>query len=368
MGNTACGEQVPCFTCCDDGKNEYQRRRTPRATRTLSAPGYEVELAVSPLAGLKGVAGYHSSVLIQGEEYFFSPMGIIHSPNVSSHKKNPHMQRLFIGLSRYSGSDLIEFFDSHFPPGHYDLLRKNCNSFSDCALYFLCEQRLDLKFRTVERFGKFADDNAGLIQSISGGEYLPNPQAVGFDLEAVIREIDNERPEIDENLDKAQQALENDNDVFRSSASKAADDEVHPGDLKAGTMGGFKTPPDLLDFKMISSPSGSPGSDFDKFIKSPTNGTGTTISKSLGYEDGSTGSGPTDPLGITLTAPSSAAELKSPPKSPVKKSMAIREHVKRKEPKTWNELRQVPSPVAKQPLPGSRQPGARVYSEPDLLK
>merc|ERR1719440_886785 len=113
-GSASCaGEQatVPCFTCdCDGCEGEVQRRRPP-VKRTLSAPGYEVELAVSPLAGLKGAAGYHSSILIQGEEYYFSPMGIIHSPSVLSHKKNPHMQQIFIGLTKYSGSDFVEFFD-----------------------------------------------------------------------------------------------------------------------------------------------------------------------------------------------------------------------------------------------------------------
>jgi len=189
----ACGDQqVPCFDCCDvDGQRT--RGRTPNTMRTLREPGYEVELAVSALAGLKGAAGYHSSVLVAGEEYWFSTMGIMHSPNISSHKKNPHMQRHFVGLSKYSGADLVEFFDHHFPPGHYDLLRKNCNSFSDCALYFLCEQRLSLKYRTMELFGKLADDHAGVIQSISAGEYVPNPQAMVFDMEAVLAEIDSVR-------------------------------------------------------------------------------------------------------------------------------------------------------------------------------
>jgi len=144
---------------------------------------------VSPLAGMKGAAGYHSSILVAGEEYFFSPMGIIHSPTISSHKQNPEMKLWQMGITKYSGADLMEFLDQYFPPGHYDLLRKNCNAFSDCALYFLCEQRLDWNFRTLERLGKLADDHAGIIQSISAGEYMPNPRAVGFDVETVIEEI-----------------------------------------------------------------------------------------------------------------------------------------------------------------------------------
>lgn len=165
------------------------QRRAPQALRSLRKPGFEVELAVSPLAGMKGAAGYHSSILIAAEEYFFSPMGIIHSPTITSHKNNSDMQLFHMGLSNRNGADLIEFMDQYFPPGHYDLLRKNCNSFSDCALYFLCEQRLDWSFRTLERFGKLADDHAGIIQSISGGEYTPNPRTVDFDVEAVIEDV-----------------------------------------------------------------------------------------------------------------------------------------------------------------------------------
>jgi hypothetical protein len=157
--------------------------------RTLRKPGFDVELVVSPLAGLKGAAGYHSSILVAGEEYFFSPMGIIHSPTITSHKKNPDIVISHMGLSKYSGGDLMEFLDQFFPPGHYDLLRKNCNSFSDCALYFLCEQRLDMKYKTLERLGKLADEHAGIIQSISGGEYTPNLRTSGFDVEDVIEEI-----------------------------------------------------------------------------------------------------------------------------------------------------------------------------------
>lgn len=294
--NAACGEpglgQVPCFTCCDDGKGEYRRKIPHAATRTLSQPGYEVELAVSPLAGMKGAAGYHSSVLIQGEEYFFSPMGIIHSPNVSSHKRNPHMQRLFIGLSRYSGNDLVEFFDSHFPPGHYDLLRKNCNSFSDCALYFLCEQRMDLKFRTVELFGRLADDHAGIIQSISGGEYLPNPQAVGFDLEAVIAEVDAERPELDNN--SATESYEPRTPGGRTPQARTPTDD----DGSAIPQG----PPELLDFSSVTVACNANSEDFGDFTSSVIKLSTRGSSKSQ-CDVETTRSGPTDPVGFTLTAP-----------------------------------------------------------------
>jgi len=168
-------------------------RRTPHVMRTMKKPGYDVELAVSPLAGMKGAAGYHTSILVAAEEYFFSPIGIVHSATITSHKQNPEMKLIHMGMSRYSGSDLMDYLDEFFPQCHYDLLRKNCNSFSDCALYFLVEQRLDWSFRSLERIGQLADDHAGIVQSISAGEYMPNPRAADFDVEGIINKIKEER-------------------------------------------------------------------------------------------------------------------------------------------------------------------------------
>jgi len=291
---------------------------------------------------MKGAAGYHSSVLIQGEEYFFSPMGIIHSPNVSSHKRNPHMQRLFIGLSRYSGNDLVEFFDSHFPPGHYDLLRKNCNSFSDCALYFLCEQRMDLKFRTVELFGRLADDHAGIIQSISGGEYLPNPQAVGFDLEAVIAEVDAERPELDNN--SATESYEPRTPGRTPQARTPTDD-----DGSAIPQG----PPELLDFSSVTVACNANSEDFGDFTSSVIKLSTRGSSKSQ-CDVETTRSGPTDPVGFTLTAPlvtslDSMVGLETRSQSMHefdnrKEPLSSRKEPlsSRKEPLSWNELRRIP--------------------------
>jgi hypothetical protein len=160
-------------------------------------PSLTVEVASSALAGLKGAAGYHTSIVLAGEEYVFTPLGILRYDTIMSHRKNPEMQVQYIGLTRFNGADLLECMDPYFPPDHYDLLRKNCNSFSDCALYFLCEQRLDPAFRTMEQIGKFADDHVGFLQSLSGGEYNPNIHSLAFDVEKVIREIDAERETCD---------------------------------------------------------------------------------------------------------------------------------------------------------------------------
>mmetsp|Transcript_11681 Transcript_11681/g.36445 ORF Transcript_11681/g.36445 Transcript_11681/m.36445 type:complete len:278 (+) Transcript_11681:55-888(+) len=179
----------PCFTC----KLEHRAPKSPRKPRALHRSGeYEVELVVSPLAGLRGVAGYHSSVLVAGEEYYFSPFGICCSPKVVSHEATSKLQVFSVGCSQRSGPELLDFLTEHFRPGTYDLLRKNCNSFTDCALYFLCSQRLDPSFRVLEEFGLAIEDHAGLLRSFSLGAYVPNTKAAGFDLEEVIASLDEE--------------------------------------------------------------------------------------------------------------------------------------------------------------------------------
>jgi len=145
---------------------------------------------MSPLGGLKGAAGYHTSVLVAGEEYSFCPAGISCARGLTSHKGSSQVRCIDMGLSEFSGAEMFRFLEFYFPPGSYDLLKRNCNSFSDCALYFLCEQRLHWGLCGLERLGKVADNHIGLIQSLSGGEYIPNPLCANFDVEDVIAAID----------------------------------------------------------------------------------------------------------------------------------------------------------------------------------
>eukprot|EP00439_Symbiodinium_sp_Y106_P017688 s5256_g2.t1 len=86
---------------------------------------------------------------------------------------------------------MLCFLSGHFQPGSYDLLRKNCNTFTDCALYFLCGKRLDslfrllpkvdlvqdMRYKAVETLACMADERTGILQSITRGEYSPNPEA-----------------------------------------------------------------------------------------------------------------------------------------------------------------------------------------------
>eukprot|EP00434_Breviolum_minutum_P043727 symbB.v1.2.038992.t1/scaffold6282.1/size19416/1 len=133
----------PCLTCepCRS-ESEPQKRRSKRTTlqkwmkcrqtfvpRPLPAnTWHKVELVFSPLANMQGLLGYHSSVLVDGEEYYFTPSGIRCYPKLSSHKRMS--ERVEAGESLLGGTVLLDALSRHFQPRTYDLLRKNCNNFS----------------------------------------------------------------------------------------------------------------------------------------------------------------------------------------------------------------------------------------------
>lgn len=173
--------------------------RTPQALRTLHQSGHTIEVAVSELGSIKvpGVHAYHTSVIIDGEEYYFDHGGICQGgKDLASHHQEPGCdgpEILAMGLSSISGKEMLKALTSHFRPGTYDLLRKNCNSFTDCALFYLLERRLNQSYRGLEQVGAAADSNVGLVQSLSGGRYVPNPLADKFDLEKVMRDLDADK-------------------------------------------------------------------------------------------------------------------------------------------------------------------------------
>jgi len=189
-----------------------------------------VEVAITPLAGMNGAAGYHTSVVIGLEEFYFSPAGISSSMTLESHGDTVALQRISMGPSRYSGSDMLSVLEGHFAPGTYDLLKKNCNSFTDCALYFLCGERLDWGFRGLEQVGKFADSHIGLVQSISKGQYEPNPRASGFVLEAVIALIDSECDTCDDDDDGDFKVVDSDSEHDRDEVVPAHDTKDDHGE------------------------------------------------------------------------------------------------------------------------------------------
>lgn len=163
---------------------------------------HRVQLAVSELGGVPGVSAmsgfpgltaYHSSVLVDGEEFSFSgSAGLVSARGTASHVPVGGMPRIVnMGASPRTGRELFVALKHHFQPGTYDLLGKNCNSFSDCALFFLLGVRLSAEFNTLERIGAAVPS---IVQMISGGYYIPNPRADTFSADNVLKSLDPTSP------------------------------------------------------------------------------------------------------------------------------------------------------------------------------
>lgn len=176
--------------------------RRPAAFQTLYASGHRIDLAATAFGPNLGVVqAYHTSVVVdEKEEYSFGGAGItriVLTPGVEALPSHvPFKGKLelsYMGLTSVTGEQMYAALRPHFRQGTYDLLRKNCNSFSDCAIYCLLDARLESKYRGLEKIGHTADRNVGIVQALSDGHYAPNPQANGFDVDTVVREIDKDK-------------------------------------------------------------------------------------------------------------------------------------------------------------------------------
>uniref|UniRef100_A0A7S2M6Y3 PPPDE domain-containing protein n=1 Tax=Zooxanthella nutricula TaxID=1333877 RepID=A0A7S2M6Y3_9DINO len=157
----------------------------------VRAAGHRVEVTATALGpGIPGVQAYHTSVTVDDTEFAFDVNGISPGPPGHSHQflKNEPVVR-YVGVSALSCSDMLKALGPFFFRGSYDLLRKNCNSFSDCALFCLLGLRLDPRYRSLEKMGQAVDELACIVQIISEGFYRPNPCANGFDVEKVVQKM-----------------------------------------------------------------------------------------------------------------------------------------------------------------------------------
>eukprot|EP00389_Voromonas_pontica_P001566 GDKH01002333.1.p1 GENE.GDKH01002333.1~~GDKH01002333.1.p1 ORF type:complete len:225 (-),score=42.32 GDKH01002333.1:193-867(-) len=154
----------------------------------------KVRVAASVLGGAPPMQAFHTSIMINDEEFFFDMGGVESSSNLASHQqaKQAGQQTQFVdmGMTDKSASELLSTLRPFFTEGTYDLVKKNCNSFSDCALFFLLGKRLDNKFKTLERIGAA---NPGMLSMMTNGEYKENPKAKDFVVESVIAKIDPEK-------------------------------------------------------------------------------------------------------------------------------------------------------------------------------
>jgi len=177
-------------------KVDPRRRRDRRMSASPSPlPPPRVQLLVTPIGPkLPKLQAYHSSIVVDGVEYSFGNRGIVSARGHQSHRALPRAPadtRIFdLPVARRTDVDnLMRKLGPYFRANTYDLLRKNCNSFTDCALHYLLGQRLDKQYRCVEQIAHTADRHACLIQALSGGGYQPNRNADGFSVDRVILEM-----------------------------------------------------------------------------------------------------------------------------------------------------------------------------------
>mmetsp|Transcript_2598 Transcript_2598/g.5527 ORF Transcript_2598/g.5527 Transcript_2598/m.5527 type:complete len:196 (-) Transcript_2598:246-833(-) len=157
--------------------------------------GHVVKLAITPLGSRMPAMpeAYHTSVVVDDVEFAFSPNGVKAGRDFASHRAalvggsgnryGPGFV-LELGVSSISGADMARALRPFFRPGTYDLLRKNCNAFSDVALFYLLGRRLDGQYAALERIAAKADDALGVVQILLS--YTPNPKALGFDKNEII--------------------------------------------------------------------------------------------------------------------------------------------------------------------------------------
>merc|ERR1711920_1017772 len=92
-----------------------------------------------------------------------------------------------LGVTDVSMKELLAVMKPHFKEGSYDVLSKNCNTCSDCALGYLLGRRLDEEFSSLERLAQFAESNFGLAGLLTG--YTPNPKAALFVKESTVKHL-----------------------------------------------------------------------------------------------------------------------------------------------------------------------------------
>eukprot|EP01083_Nonionella_stella_P249786 863331_1 len=178
------------FSGTTDNQSQNQQQEQEQQTsnsQPSNAPSKskgrnKIELATSVLGGSGPFTAYHTSVLINGREYFFDMGGVMSTSNLLSHKGKQQFTQVLIGYTNKTASGMERTLRQYFAGGTYDLLRKNCNSFSDCALFYLCRERLPSNYNRMEKLGN-SEMFGSLMQS---GEYKPNAKADDFDKEKVL--------------------------------------------------------------------------------------------------------------------------------------------------------------------------------------
>ncbi|CAE8732069.1 unnamed protein product [Polarella glacialis] len=137
---------------------------------------------------------YHTSLVIGGTEFSFGGEGIRTSVPLQSHasmKNRTEVEDLGYTSAGRSPHAMMDVLAPWFQPGTYDLVCKNCNSFSDSAVFFMLGTRLASKYNRIEKLGRAGEKRVGLMSALQviGLNYKANPHSQGFAVEDVLHRI-----------------------------------------------------------------------------------------------------------------------------------------------------------------------------------
>lgn len=162
---------------------------------------HKVEVAATGL-GLEilGLQAVHTSVLVDGLEYYFDPSGVNVTEDCGSHRQvmSAPPVVLAMGYTPIPAEEMMRAVTPLFQAGSYDALLKNCNAFSDCALCYLLGTRLGWQYRGLDQVGAFLGrlDSTfaqGILRDVVGGDYVPNPAAAGFSISDSLQRLSEAR-------------------------------------------------------------------------------------------------------------------------------------------------------------------------------
>mmetsp|Transcript_65343 Transcript_65343/g.156066 ORF Transcript_65343/g.156066 Transcript_65343/m.156066 type:complete len:223 (-) Transcript_65343:120-788(-) len=163
----------------------FSGTKTPRS--------YQVILAASELGSYVPGLGqaYHTSILVDNMEYEFGGGGINVSKGPVSHRRfSRGHEMVHLGSTTLNPKAMMSLLTDYFQPGTYDMLRKNCNSFTSCCLHFLLGKAMDPKYTVMEGMATSLDNYTYLVRMVMP-DYQPNPYAEGFSVELVCVDINH---------------------------------------------------------------------------------------------------------------------------------------------------------------------------------
>jgi len=180
---------------------------------------FKVQLVATPILEVAGIKAYHTSIVIGRVEYFFDADGIITAPALWSHTgidgRSPsnkldqapplgaaNTEVIDMGVTPVTPEAFLRAMTPFFLTGTYDIILKNCNTFSDAALYFLTRTRLESRYARLERFLTMTRPLStrllsAALQSLQAEQsqtpvgYQMNPLAEHFNVEDIVGVCDN---------------------------------------------------------------------------------------------------------------------------------------------------------------------------------